>query len=119
MNSLARAARATSQLSRSLPASAVQARSLSVPRFLYNNVWRKSNAMYITYILAGCVVLEGVYGGVTNYLWESANKGVSCACVDAVLWLSGVVLQGGCMNNTAVVFVWSTRGRGCVCAMCG
>jgi hypothetical protein len=90
----------TSQLSRSLPASRVQARSASgVPRFLYNNVWRKSNVMYLTYILAGCVVLEAVYGGVTNYLWESANKGVSClfCLLVFVCWCCvGVVLCGGC-----------------------
>lgn len=106
MNSFARAARVTSQLSRSLPASSVQARSLSVPRFLYNNVWRKSNVMYLTYVLAGCVVLEGVYGGVTNYLWESANKGVSSSVDFGVdLVLRCVVLCCGWMDSTAAMFV--------------
>lgn len=78
MNALARATRVSAQLQRTLPVARVHARqSSTVARFLYNNVWRKSNAMYITYILAGCVALEFVYGGVTDYLWNSANKGVS------------------------------------------
>eukprot|EP01031_Cornospumella_fuschlensis_P036717 gene36717-44540_t len=42
---------------------------------LYDNVWKKSNVMYITYVVAGCVALEVVYGGVTNYIWESYNYG--------------------------------------------
>ena len=46
-----------------------------VPQQLYQNVWRKSNILYVTYIIAGCVVLEVVYGGVTNGVWEMANKG--------------------------------------------
>lgn len=49
----------------------------AIPEQLYKNVWRKSNIMYITYILAGCVVIEGVYGTLTNTLWESKNSGVS------------------------------------------
>ena len=48
-----------------------------IPTALYKNVWRKSNIMYITYIVAGCVVIEVVYGSVTNGIWESRNKGVS------------------------------------------
>ncbi|RYH11940.1 hypothetical protein EON65_38460 [archaeon] len=48
---------------------------------LYNNVWKKSNVMYITYVVAGCVVLEVVYGTVTNYIWDSYNYGVSVECL--------------------------------------
>ena len=48
-----------------------------IPQALYNNVWRKSNIMYITYIVAGCVVIEVVYGSVTTSIWETRNKGVS------------------------------------------
>jgi hypothetical protein len=44
---------------------------------LYNNLWKKSNISYITYIVTGCVVLEAVYGKVTNFIWESYNYGVS------------------------------------------
>ena len=47
-----------------------------LPRALYNNVWRKSNILYITYIVAGCVVIEVVYGSATNAIWEGRNKGV-------------------------------------------
>jgi hypothetical protein len=53
------------------------ASSTGLPSYLYNNVWRKSNIFYLTYIFAGCVVLEAVYGFATNALWESANRGVS------------------------------------------
>ncbi|CAM9366397.1 unnamed protein product [Heterosigma akashiwo] len=43
-------------------------------KVMYNTVW-KSNITYITYILAGCVALETVYGGATEFVWEQANKG--------------------------------------------
>ena len=49
----------------------------SLPTALYNGVWRKSNIMYITYVVVGCVAIEVVYGAVTNKIWESANSGVS------------------------------------------
>jgi hypothetical protein len=49
----------------------------SIPSTLYNNVWRKSNVLYITYIVAGCVIIEGIYGSFTNMLWDSYNSGVS------------------------------------------
>lgn len=52
-------------------------RHFSVPTSLYNNVWRKSTILYITYVLSGCIVLEAIYGSVTNFIWESNNKGVS------------------------------------------
>jgi len=31
--------------------------------------------MYITYVVVGCVVVEAVYGGITNSIWESSNRG--------------------------------------------
>jgi len=46
-----------------------------VAQGLYKSLWRKSNIMYITYIVVGCVVIEGVYGGVTTSIWESSNRG--------------------------------------------
>ena len=46
-----------------------------VPIQLYQNVWRKSNILYVTYIVAGCVALEILYGGITNGIWDAANKG--------------------------------------------
>ena len=51
--------------------------SSGLPSYLYNNVWRKSNIFYVTYIFAGCVVIEAVYGTLTNAIWESANRNVS------------------------------------------
>ena len=54
-----------------------RARLSSLPTLLYNNVWRKSNIFYVTYIFAGCVILELIYGSLTNFVWESANRGVS------------------------------------------
>ena len=60
------------------PAMAVaQKRNLSVPNMMMNTVWRKSTGMYITYIVAGCIVLEGIYGGVTTTIWNTMNHGVS------------------------------------------
>ena len=53
-----------------------RAHASSLPTFLYNNVWRKSNVFYVTYIFAGCVLLELVYGSLTNIVWETANRGV-------------------------------------------
>lgn len=50
--------------------------SSAVPTALYKNVWRKSNVLYLTYILAGCVVLEGMYGSITSFVWDSYNSGV-------------------------------------------
>lgn len=49
----------------------------SLPTFLYNNVWRKSTAMYITYIGVGCIVLGSTYEAFTESIWRSVNKGVS------------------------------------------
>ena len=49
----------------------------SLPSTLYKNVWRKSNILYITYVAAGCVVIEVIYGNLTNFIWESYNYGVS------------------------------------------
>ena len=46
-----------------------------VPQQLYQNVWRKSNILYVTYIVAGCVAIEILYGGLTNGIWDAANKG--------------------------------------------
>ena len=48
----------------------------NIPSSLYANVWKKSNILYITYVVVGCVILEGVYGGVTSSIWNTYNKGV-------------------------------------------
>jgi hypothetical protein len=58
---------------------------MSLPKFLYNNVWRKSNVAYLTYIAVGVIVLGGAYEKVTESFWRSHNKGVSrTAC--AAIW---------------------------------
>ncbi len=60
------------------PKIAQQARPLhGIAKTLQEHVWKKSTVSYITYVVAGCVVLEVVYGKVTNYVWESYNYGVS------------------------------------------
>lgn len=51
--------------------------SSGVAGSLYNNVWKKSNVFYITYVVAGCVVVEALYGAVTNFIWDAYNRGVS------------------------------------------
>ena len=47
-----------------------------IPIAFYQNVWKKSNIMYITYIVIGCVLIEVVYGSVTTAVWDSYNQGV-------------------------------------------
>jgi hypothetical protein len=44
---------------------------------LYNNVWRKSNIMYLSTIAAGTVVFGFIYSEACDYIWEAANDGVS------------------------------------------
>lgn len=62
-----------------LRSSTIARRSFSsVPSTLYNKVWRKSNVLYITYVAAGCVIIEVVYGTLTNFIWDSYNYGVRC-----------------------------------------
>jgi hypothetical protein len=37
----------------------------------------KNNVTYVGTIIAAAVLAEGVYGGFTNFIWESYNRGVS------------------------------------------
>lgn len=48
-----------------------------IPKMLMQNVWRKSTGLYVTYIVAGCVVVETIYGGLTRTVWNLTNRGVS------------------------------------------
>ena len=48
-----------------------------IPKMLMKNVWRKSTGLYVTYLVAGCLVVEAVYGGITDTLWNFTNRGVS------------------------------------------
>lgn len=43
---------------------------------LMNNIWLKSTPLYLTYIFAGCVAVEIVYGQVSKSIWETMNRGV-------------------------------------------
>lgn len=38
---------------------------------------RQRNTLYVTYIIAGCVVLEFCYGKVGDAIFDSINRGVS------------------------------------------
>ena len=69
----------SSRVIRTFPKVALQQqrKSSNIGTFLQNTVWKKSTVMYITYIIAGCVALEVVYGKLTNYIWDSYNYGVS------------------------------------------
>ena len=57
----------------------------SLPTALYQGVWKKSNIMYITYVVVGCVAIEVIYGSVTTKIWESANAGVSALFLDVLM----------------------------------
>jgi hypothetical protein len=52
--------------------------------FLHLNTFRfgKSNAAYITWIVAGVLVAEMVTGSGVNALWNSVNKGRTYETVD-------------------------------------
>jgi hypothetical protein len=54
---------------------------------LMNNVWLKSTPLYLTYIFAGCVAVEIVYGQVTTRIWESMNRGVCYMIIFAINFL--------------------------------
>lgn len=49
---------------------------------MYTKVWRKSNALYLTTVVAGCVVFGGVYGAVMDKIWDLNNKGVRFGYVE-------------------------------------
>lgn len=68
--------RAAFAAQKAVPVMAAPARQNSVLRSLYRTVFKR-NITYVTYIFAGAVVLEAVYGTVFDGLWRSINKGVS------------------------------------------
>ena len=49
----------------------------SFPTALQQNVWRKSNVLYIAYVATGCLVLGSIYGSAVSFIWEANNRGVS------------------------------------------
>mmetsp|Transcript_4684 Transcript_4684/g.9944 ORF Transcript_4684/g.9944 Transcript_4684/m.9944 type:complete len:124 (+) Transcript_4684:58-429(+) len=52
------------------------------------NIFGKSNVAYITWIVAGILVAEGITGGLTDILWSSANRGRTYESVD---WTAFIV----------------------------
>lgn len=48
-----------------------------LPGFLYNNVWGKSTARYVTSVILGLVVADYAFHGVFESMWDNTNKGVS------------------------------------------
>jgi hypothetical protein len=48
-----------------------------MPKFLQDNVWKKSTPLYLAYIFGGVIVLEYVFGSLGDYLWDVNNFGVS------------------------------------------
>lgn len=64
-------------VARKIAAPRVQARSINSAAHAVYNTSGKSTSKYIGVVLVACVAGEVVYHGVTDYIWESANKGVS------------------------------------------
>ena len=56
------------------------------------NLFGKSNAAYLTWIVAGVLVAEGVTGFATDAVWNSANKGRTYESVD---WSKFIVDDDG------------------------
>ena len=59
------------------PAVQTGRRNMSVPTFLYNNVWEKSTAKYIAYVVVTLVIADFGYHKFFDVLWDANNKGVS------------------------------------------
>ena len=49
----------------------------TLPVFLYNNVWQKSTAKYVSYVMVMLVAGDYMYNSFFDALWDSVNKGVS------------------------------------------
>lgn len=56
-------------------AAVAPARAMSTAGTAYKLVFRR-NVTYISYIIGGAIVLEAVYGTVTDGIWNSLNAGV-------------------------------------------
>ncbi len=51
-------------------------RNMSFFNNLYNGIWKKSTTSYIAYVVAGCIVVDFVYGTYTDFVWDAINHGV-------------------------------------------
>ena len=61
--------------------SASSASSSGVASLLGKTIFR-GNLTYVTYILGGCIILEGIYGTVLDGFWNSVNHGRTYKTVD-------------------------------------
>ena len=59
------------------PLARSQSTAAATPASLFYNIIAKRNVSYVAYIIAGSIVLEVVYGSITDAFWSSMNKGVS------------------------------------------
>jgi len=48
-----------------------------LPGFLYNSVWAKSTARYVSTVIIGLVAADYVFHQFFESLWDASNKGVS------------------------------------------
>lgn len=64
----------------SAPSSSASSSS-GVASLLGKTIFR-GNLTYVTYILGGCIILEGIYGTVLDGFWNSVNHGRTYKSVD-------------------------------------
>ena len=62
--------------------------SPSFSRTSFQCSFGKSNVAYITWIVAGILIAEGITGGLTDILWSAANRGRTYESVD---WTTFIV----------------------------
>jgi hypothetical protein len=63
------------------PSASSSSSSSGVASFLGKTIFR-GNLTYVTYILGGCIILEGIYGTVLDGFWNSVNHGRTFKSVD-------------------------------------
>ena len=61
-----------------------------VSKFLYHKVWRKSNIIYVTYVIAGAMVFEVLFGSTVEGLWKMSNRGKLYDDIDWSKWTPSV-----------------------------
>jgi hypothetical protein len=69
-------------------------------------LFMKSSPVYVTTVLIAALVVEGVYGSATNYIWETNNRGVRCtACRSIQSSRSRVMPHSGGADMSIAVLV--------------
>lgn len=81
----------------------------SFPTALQQNVWRKSNVLYIAYIATGCLVLGSIYGSAVSFIWEANNRGVSSIVVGSLPFFS--IVQNQSMSFSYPLCILSSHLR--------